>query len=97
MVESRHAPKWHFVWSDGYATQFKSSKPWYFVTKYLALSKGCNMIWCCFGRGHGKGPCDGAGVVVKKFICQEQLNTHGGKLTNATKVSHYLKSNLSSF
>jgi hypothetical protein len=35
--------------------------------------------------------------VVKKFICQEQLNTHGGKLTNATKVFHYLKSNFSSF
>lgn len=54
-------------------------------------------VGCWFGRGHGKGPCDGAGVVVRKFLCQEQLKTYGGKFTNATKVFRYLKPNLSSF
>ncbi len=31
MVEQGYAPQWHWVWNDGCASQFKSSKPWYFV------------------------------------------------------------------
>jgi hypothetical protein len=45
MVDQRHAPKWHFVWLDGYAMQFKSTKPWYFVSRYPSMTNGCKMVW----------------------------------------------------
>jgi hypothetical protein len=32
MVEQGYAPQWHWVWSDGSASQFKSSKPRCFVS-----------------------------------------------------------------
>jgi len=34
MVDNGHTPQWHWVWNNGCASQFKSSKPWYFVSKY---------------------------------------------------------------
>jgi hypothetical protein len=53
------------VWSDGCASQFKSSKPWYFVSRYLNMIGGCKMMWSFFRSGHGRGPHDGARVVIK--------------------------------
>jgi hypothetical protein len=67
MVDQRYAPKWHFVRLDGCATQFKSIKPWYFVSRYPSMTNGCKMVWFFFGSDHGKGPHDGAGV-IKRFI-----------------------------
>ena len=94
MVSAGYAPKCHFVWSDGCASQFKSSKPWYFVSQYPAMTNGCEMLWSFFGSAHGKGPHDGAGAVVKRFIRKEQLNAHGAKLTCAADVVQFLKENL---
>lgn len=94
MVSAGYAPKCHFVWSDGCASQFKSSKPWYFVSQYPAMTNGCEMMWSFFGSAHGKGPHDGAGAVVKRFIRKEQLNAHGAKLTCAADVVQFLKENL---
>jgi hypothetical protein len=34
------APIWHYVWFDGCASQFKYSKPWYFVSKYPNMMGG---------------------------------------------------------
>jgi hypothetical protein len=34
MVDNGHTPQWHWVWNNGCASQFKNSKPWYFVSKY---------------------------------------------------------------
>jgi hypothetical protein len=68
MVEEVYAPSIHFVWSDGYASQFKSHKPWYFVGHYPNLTSGCAMIWSFFGMGHGKGAHDGPRVVIKWFL-----------------------------
>jgi hypothetical protein len=63
-----YSPKWHWVWSDGCASQFKSSKAWFFVSKYPNFIQGCNMLWNFFGSGHVKGPHDGVGVVIKRFL-----------------------------
>lgn len=49
MVKEKYAPKRHFVWSDGCAAQFKSSKHWYFVSKYPNTTGGCKMLWSFFG------------------------------------------------
>lgn len=49
------APKEHWVFSDGCASQFKSCRPMYFVTRYPGIADGCQMRWEYFGTGHGKG------------------------------------------
>jgi hypothetical protein len=46
------------------ASQFKSSKPWYFVSRYPSMISVCKMKWSFFGNGHGKGPYDGARIVI---------------------------------
>ncbi len=60
MVEQGYACEWHWVWSDGWVTQFKNNKPWYFVSRYPNLIRGCKVLWNCFGSNHGKRPHDGA-------------------------------------
>jgi hypothetical protein len=55
---------------------------------------GCKMKWSFFGNGHGKGPRDGARIVIKHFIRCEQLNVHGAKLQNVKKVVNFLHVNL---
>lgn len=85
---------YHYVWSDGCASQFKSSKPWYFVSKYPNLTCGCKMMRSFFESEHGKGPHDGVGVVIKRFIWCKQLNAHSIKLQNAAKVVNLFCSNL---
>jgi hypothetical protein len=32
------------------------------------MISGCKMMWSFFGNGHGKGPHDGLGIVIKHFI-----------------------------
>jgi hypothetical protein len=88
-------PKWHYVWFDGCASQFKSSKPWYFDSRYLNMTGGCKMMWSYFRSGQGKGPHDGVGEIIKCFIQCEQLNTHGKKLQNVEEVVNFLHANLS--
>lgn len=41
------------------------------------------MLWSFFGNGHGKGPHDGVGAMIKRFLRREQLDVHGAKLQNA--------------
>jgi hypothetical protein len=95
MESNGYAPQTHVVWSDGCAAQFKSSKPWYFVSRYPNMTGGCKMLWNFFGSGHGKGPHDGAGAVVKSFIRREQLNPDGRRLQCAQDVVDLLAEKLS--
>jgi hypothetical protein len=60
------------------------------------MTGGCKMLWNFFGSGHGKGPHDGAGAVVKSFICREQLNPDGRRLQCAKDVVDLLTEKLSS-
>jgi len=87
------SPRWHYVWSNGCANQFKSSKPLYFVSRYPNMTSGCKMMWSFFKNGHGKGPHDGVGVIIKWFIWHKQLNAHGTKLQNVENVN-FLHANL---
>jgi hypothetical protein len=52
-------------------------------------------MWFFFGLGHNKGPHDNAGTVVKWFVRQEQLKSHGVKLQNALEVVQFLCEHLS--
>jgi hypothetical protein len=53
------------------------------------------MCWNFFSIGHGKGPHDGAWVVIKRLLCRKQLNVHGAKLQNAKEVVMFLQKHLS--
>lgn len=54
------------------------------------MTNGCKMIWSFFGSGHWKGPHDGVGAIIKRFIWHEQLNAHEKKLTNEKEVVNFL-------
>ncbi len=62
------SPRWHYVWFDGSANQFKFSELWYFVFRYPNMTSGCKMMWSFFKSGDGKGPHDGVGVIINQFI-----------------------------
>jgi hypothetical protein len=61
----------HLVWSDGCASQFKSSKASYFVVSYPFLTEcgvlfnGCQLVWNVFATRHGKGEVDEEGALLK--------------------------------
>jgi len=59
------------------------------VSKYPNMINGCKTTWNFFGSGHGKGPHDGASVVIKRLIRKEQLDANGGKLQNAKEVVQF--------
>jgi hypothetical protein len=65
ILDQRTSPRWHYVWSHGCVNQFKSSKPWYFVSRYPNMTSGCKMMWSFLKSGHGKGPHDGVGAIIK--------------------------------
>lgn len=77
------------MWSDGAASQFKASRPFYFVGRFYNLT-GREMTWSFFGSGHGKGEHDGASAVVKRALTHEQLKSDGVILRNATDVVDFL-------
>lgn len=61
----------------------------------LKMTGGCKMCWSFFSIGHGKGPHDGVGVVMKRFLCRKQLSAHGAKLQNIKEVVMFLQTYLS--
>lgn len=65
--------------------------PWYFVAQYPLLCDGCTCHWSFFGTGHGKGPHDGAGAVLKCYIRQSELDIKGPQLQNAQQVVDFLR------
>ncbi len=67
MVDHEYAPHSHWVWNDGCTSQCKSNKPWFFVSRYPNMTRGC-MTWNSFGSSHGKGLHDGAKAMAKRFF-----------------------------
>ena len=95
VVQGGFTPKHHWIWSDGCANQFKSRVPWYFVARYPEITRGCTCMWSFFGTGHGKGPHDGAGAVLKRYIRTAQLDINGLKLQCVAEVVSFLRKELS--
>lgn len=80
-------PKKHVIWSGRCSSQFKGKEPWYFMSRYPTIG-GCACSWNFFGSRHGKGPHDGAGAVVKRYIRQAQPDPHGQEMNC---VKHVVK------
>jgi hypothetical protein len=88
-------PRKHWIWSDGCAGQFKSRIPWYFVSRYPEITGGCSCMWSFFGSSHRKGPHDGAGAVLKRYIRNAQLDVSGPRLQDAETICRFLREKLS--
>lgn len=58
-------------------------------TKGIGLPDDCEMHWHFNGTGHGKGPHDGAGAVVKQVLRRVQIARV--KLDHANDVVAYLR------
>ena len=54
----------HWIWSDGCAGQFKSSRSFFWLCR-LQRKTNIKHHWNFFETGHGKGEHDGAGACVK--------------------------------
>jgi hypothetical protein len=96
MVGASFIPRNHWIWSDRCSGQFKSRIPWFFVARYPEITGAqCNCMWSFFGLGHGKGPHDGAGAVLKHYIRTAQLDVNGPKLQSAANIISFLREKLS--
>ncbi len=49
VVNNNNKPIQHWIWSDGYSSQFKNKLPWYIVVCYPYISSGCICLWNFFG------------------------------------------------
>jgi hypothetical protein len=53
----------HWVWSDGAASQFKSCRPFYYVSRYFKRF-GTRIKWFFHAIGHGKGVAVSSGLLI---------------------------------
>jgi hypothetical protein len=51
-------------------------------------------MWSFFGSGHGKGPHDGAGAVLKRYIRTAEFDVNGPKLQSTADIVNFLKEKL---
>ena len=65
--------KEHWVWSDGYVGQFKSTRSFFWLS-HIHKRTNIRHTWNFFETGHGKGEHDGAGACVKCALRRHQLN-----------------------
>ncbi len=85
------------VWSNGCASQFKSARSWFFISRYhneticSELTSGCEMTWNYFATGHNKGEVDGIRALLKQDLKKEQLKPNGMKIQNAHDTATFLK------
>lgn len=57
----------HLVWSDGAASQFKSCRPFYYISRYYK-QHGARMKWFFHASGHGKGVAVSSYSLVAWFL-----------------------------
>ena len=56
-------------WSDGPASQFKNRFAGVMI-KHFQSKRDISIRWNYFATSHGKGPVDGVGAIVKRFVTQ---------------------------
>ena len=86
--------KEHWVWSNGFAGQFKSV--WSFLwLSHLHINMDVHHTWRFFGTRHGKGEHGSAGAYVKCPLRRYQMNHSTSHLSNSNDVVNWCKQNLS--
>jgi hypothetical protein len=64
-----------FINTDGAASHFKQRFTFFSVFNFMRKSKAKHFMWETCAPGHGKGPWDGIGAVVKRLL--RNLEKHG--------------------
>ena len=59
-------------WSDGPSNQFKNRYA-AVMLKYFEEQMKISIKWNYFATSHGKGPVDGVGAIIKRFVLQKIL------------------------
>lgn len=85
----------HFVWSDGCASEFKSSRPFYALCRYHR-NDNIPHVWSFFQSGHGKGEHDGVGACIKHALRKHQLNYEGDRIKDAHDVVEWCQKHFAS-
>ena len=57
-------------WSDGPSSQFKNRFAASMIN-YFQKEKSITIRWNYFASSHGKGPVDGVGAIIKRFVTQK--------------------------
>ncbi len=58
---------------------------------------GCQILWNYFATRHGKGEVDGAGALLKREFCKEQIKPQQFKIQNAKEVDNLLQCEVNKF
>ena len=62
----------HWIWSDGYARQFKNSRVFQWLC-ILHKRHKVSHIWNYFETGYGKGEHDGEGACIKTALHRKEM------------------------
>ena len=84
----------HWIWSDGCAGQFKSSRSFFWLCR-LQRKTNIKHHWNFFETGHGKGEHDGAGACVKRALRRHQMSHSADRFVSADQVVQWCRLNLS--
>lgn len=87
---------WAWIEDSDNATHFKSKESLYFWSKCLDEVEFVRALWVEFGcPGHGKGPWDGLGAMVKtkvtRDLTNEQVLTPSGDMNNGLEVAQHAR------
>ena len=82
----------HVIASDGAASQFKSKKPFFNLTK-TSEENGHTTQRVFFGSRHGKNVCDGLGGTIKS-CASTYVRSRNGIIGDAEELFTYCQSNL---
>ena len=89
LIEENNIRKIHY-WSDSPSSQYRNR----FMFKFIAEHErrfGIIANWSFFEAGHGKGPCDGVGAVLKRLA--DMAQRHGADIQDAWDFFKWAKNN----
>ena len=89
-IRQRHPAVQHLhFWSDGPVTQYKNKYNLFLASKLLFEHGFRGSSWNYFEAGHGKGPADAVGGVVKRAA--DRAVDHGTDIVSASNLYDVLK------
>ena len=71
----------HWIWSNGCASQFKSSRSCFLLCQ-LHMKTYIKNCWNLFETGHGKGEHDGAWACIKRELRRYQMDHSAKRLVS---------------
>ena len=87
---------WSWLEHSDNATHFKSKENLYYWSMRIEKTEFIKMVWVGFGcPGHGKGPWDGIGAMVKTKLSRDLTNvqvlTPSGKMASALEAAQHAR------